>query len=160
MSSRSIRKSLLALSAELLRQLSDVPVSDGGGPGCSPDKELLRDPRELEEIGGRSWQESAILGTPFAAPNEAVLSGPIDAVNCGDFSFSLYTAQLLVSMLGTGGAVGGEYSVPSLPVHMWTRLLGRDGSPLPILVLRDHGAIVVRVGSMPDEGEPAATPTR
>jgi hypothetical protein len=88
-----------------------------------------------------------------------VLNGPLDALNCGDYSFSLYKVQLFVSMLGTSGAVGGEYDVSALPVHQWVRLIGRGGSPLPIIVWRDHGAVALSVGNVEDTGL-SAVPTR
>jgi hypothetical protein len=98
--------------------------------------------------------------SPFGAPEETVLRGPIDTANCGDFSFTLYTAQLIVSMLGTAGGVGGEYSVPTLRMHAWTRLIGRDRTPLPILVFRDHGSVALRVGNVPAGTLPSISATR
>ena len=111
-----------------------------------------------EQDGGYCPQDhQSILQGPFAAPAQTVLRGPLDTANCGDFSFSLYTAQLLVSMLGTSGGIGGEYHVPSLPLHVWTRLIGRGGDPLPIIVYRDHGELALRVGNVPETRRSAAS---
>lgn len=98
--------------------------------------------------------------SPFDAPETAVLRAPMDTVNCGEYSFSLYNVQLIVSMLGTGGGVGGEYDVSRLPVRAWTGLMGRGGTRLPVLVFRDHGELSVQVGHVGRTPGPDARPTR
>lgn len=98
--------------------------------------------------------------SPFDAPETAVLRGPMDTVNCGEYAFSLHNVQLIVSMLGTGGGVGGEYDVSRLPVRTWTGLTGRGGTPLPVLVFRDHGALSLQVGHVGRTRGPDARPTR
>jgi hypothetical protein len=59
-----------------------------------------------------------------------------------------YNVQLIVSMLGTDGRVGGEYDLSRFPVCTWAGLIGRDGAPLHVLVHRDHEVIHVRAGDV------------
>jgi len=104
---------------------------------------------------------SGLFGqSPFAEPERAIMRGPMDAVNCGEYSFWRYNVQLGVSLLGTAGSVGGEYDVTSLKPHVWTRLIGRDQEPLPILVFRDHSEMTVLVGNVPAGPAPTLSPTR
>jgi hypothetical protein len=183
---RIVAHTLTAIGNPRADGAAAVTPSPGSGSGAGPAagwEQVVRDGRKLrqarltesptariegasvsdpatttsEQDGGYCPQDhQSILQSPFAAPAQTVLRGPSDTANCGDFSFSLYTAQLLVSMLGTSGGIGGEYHVPSLPLHVWTRLIGRGGHPLPIIVYRDHGELALRVGNVPETSRTAA----
>jgi hypothetical protein len=98
--------------------------------------------------------------SPFEAAETATLRAPSDAANCGDFSFSLYVRQLIVSMLGSGGTVGGEYDLATLPLHQWTHLIDRTGNPLPIHAMRDHTTVTLQVGNVTTRAACVARPTR
>ena len=110
--------------------------------------------------GGGGGASNDVPLSPFDSFESTVLHTPMDTANCGEYAFSLYNTQLIVSMLGTGGGVGGEYDVSRLPVRTWTELMGRDGTPLPVLVRRDHGSVSVQVGNGAVTPGPSAIPTR
>jgi len=158
-----VKKSLLKTLARLVQEMS-IDLATPGGPDESvPTRNGAATPQAtpspMSGIPGLEPAAQAVL-SPFGAPDEAVLRAPIDTANCGEYSFSLYNVQLIISMLGTGGGVGGEYDVSRMTPQEWTALLGRDGAHLPIVVLRDHAALTVRVGNLPVHSMPTATPTR
>ena len=104
----------------------------------------------------------AVHDPPHGPPKptqEAVLRGPMDALNCGGFAFSLFnSAQLSVSKLDTDGAIGGFYELSAIAPFQWTALIGRGDFPvLPISIRRDAAeALMVSVGAIPAPGTPTA----
>lgn len=171
---------------KVARDIADFAAtlaSEKGHPGLRLAARVLADslqagtadPSPIPEMQAQTWRDAEAsppppqefngepptdVLSPFCAPEKIVLRTPMDAENCGEFSFSLYNAQLIISMLGTGGGVGGEYDVPSLPLHSWTHLIGRGQTPLPILVFRDHGEITAQVGNVPAHPGYEAHPRR
>lgn len=158
-----MKKSLLTSLVQLAYEVS-TNMSTLKAPAMTPpDVEgATRPPVRQAPMPGSLRHEPAdeSVLSPFAPAEQAVLRTPIDAVNCGEYSFSLYNIQLIISMLGTGGGVGGEYDVSRLTLREWTALLGRDGTPLPIQVLRNHGAVTVQVGNDGLPSQRVASPTR
>ena len=157
-----MNRRLLHAMTELATGLSTALSAPSPTDGPAPIK-----PAPVDSAMGTPFTADAGAGTaydmghsPFEAPETTVLRTPMDTANCGEYAFSLYNAQLIVSMLGTGGGVGGEYDVSRLPFHVWAGLRGRDGTSLPVLVLRDHGVLSVQVGNGgPPQGR-EATPSR
>lgn len=157
-----MRRRLFEALAELANEVSDAlttpdPVTESSPRApATPDCRVVPQSAPGHDVG--PWDEPTL--SPFNSPETAVLRTPMDAVNCGEYSFTLYNVQLIVSMLGTGGGVGGEYDVSRVPLHVWTGLTGRGGSPLPVIVFRDHGSLSVQVGNVPMTPGPDAPPTR
>jgi hypothetical protein len=145
---------LLRTLAGLANDLAHLAGEPSPGP-------RLREPDGVQlspELGAGNPNETTL--SPFEPPETTVLRSPLDTANCGEFAFSLYNTQLIVSMLGTGGGMGGEYDVSKLPLRRWTGLRGRDGTPLPVLVFRDHGTLSIQVGHVDATHGPDAGPTR
>ena len=151
-------QAMTELATGLSAALSAPPPTDDPAPiKAAPVAPAIGTPFPAE-TGAGSPDEMG--HSPFEAPETTVLRTPMDTTNCGEYAFSLYQAQLIVSMLGTDGGVGGEYDVSRLPLHVWVGLRGRDGTSLPVLVLRDHGVVSVQVGNVgPPQGR-EATPSR
>ena len=96
----------------------------------------------------------------LSAPIDRIaLQRPMDTANVGGFGLSLYNVQLIVSTLGDAHT-GGEYDVGGFHSNDWTILIGRDGTPLSLIVRADATKVTVQTVDPEAHQGPAATPTR
>lgn len=117
-------------------------------PDWTPRMQVTNQAGEVATAPGEMHAESTVV------ENDGIFR------NCGGYSFYLDNVALSVNvndpslLREISDEMHCRYDTRSLPIRRWVTLQDKNGSPLPIHVNNDRGAIRVQVGSPPELSMP------